>query len=66
MENHDRQNLMINIENSIAFIESHLDSGDKTVESVFKRHGARDLEKASLSSLYDLFSELYAIEADLD
>ena len=66
MENHDRQNLMINIENSIVFIESHLDSADKTVESVFKRHGVRDLEKASLSSLYDIFSELYAIEADLD
>lgn len=66
MENHDRQDLIINIENSIAFIESHLASADKTVESVFKRHGVSDLEKASLTSLYDIFSELYAIEADLD
>ena len=66
MENHDRQNLMINIENSITFIESQLDSADKTVESVFKRYSVRDLEKASLSSFKDLFNELYDTESDLD
>lgn len=65
MKNCDKQNLIISIENSIAFIESHLDSADKTVAFILKKHGVRDLEKTSLGILQDLFNELYAIETDL-
>ena len=65
MKNRDKQNLIISIENSIEFIESHLDSTDKTIEFVFKKHGVGNLERADLCTLQDLFSELYAIEADL-
>ena len=65
MKNCDKQNLIITIESSIDFIESYLDSADKTVAFVLKKHGVRDLEKTSIQTLQDLFSELYAIEADL-
>lgn len=61
MKNCDKQNLII----SIDFIESHLDSADKTVAFVLKKHDVRNLERASLSTLQDLFNELYAIEVDL-
>ena len=65
MKNSDRQNLVINIDSSIDFIESHLDSADKTIAFILKKHGVRSLEKASIHTLRDLSNELYAIEADL-
>ena len=65
MKNCNKQNLIIGIESSIDFIESHLDSADKTIAFVLKKHGVRNLEKASTHTLQDLFNELYAIEADL-
>ena len=65
MKNSDKQNLVISIESSIDFIESHLDPADKTIAFVLKKHGVRNLEKTSIHTLQDLFSELYAIEADL-
>ena len=65
MKNCDKQNLIISIESSIDFIESHLDSADKSIAFILKMHGVRNLEKASIYTLQDLFSELYAIEADL-
>lgn len=65
MKNSDKQSLVISIENSIGFIESHLDSADKTIAFILKKHGVKNLEKASIHTLQDLFSELYAIEADL-
>lgn len=65
MKNSDIQNLVISIESSIDFIESHLDSADKTIAFILKKHGVRSLEKASIHTLQDLFNELYAIEADL-
>lgn len=66
MKNSDSQNLVISIESSIDFIESHLDSADKTIVFILKKHGVKNLEKASIHTLQDLFNELYAIEADLD
>lgn len=65
MKNSDKQSLVINIENSIDFIESHLDSAYKIIAFILKKHGVKNLEKASIHTLQDLFSELYAIEADL-
>ena len=37
MKNCDKQNLIISIENSIDFIESHLDSADKNIAFVTYR-----------------------------
>lgn len=66
MKNYDRQNLIVGIENSIAIIESRLDSAEKIIESVFERRCVRNIEDATMSTLEVLFSELYAIEADLN
>lgn len=65
MKNSSRKDLIISIENCIGSIGTHLDSADKVVGSVLKKRRVRNLEKASLSALNDIFSELYAIEADL-
>lgn len=65
MQSGHKQNLIISIESSIDFIESHLDSADKTIAFVLKKHGIRDLERASIHTLQNIFNELYAIKADL-
>ena len=65
MKNYNKQNLIIGIESSIDFIESHLDSADKTIAFILKKQGVRNLEKASIHTLQDLFNELYAIETYL-
>ena len=65
MKNRDKENLIVSIESSIDFIESQLDSADKTIAFVLKKHGVRNLTRASMHTLQDLFNELYAIEADL-
>jgi len=65
MSNCSKQDLVISIENSTDFIESHLDSADKTIAFVLKKHGVKEIEKAAYNTLQDLFNELYAIEADL-
>lgn len=65
MKNRDKKNLIISIESSIDFIESQLDSADKTIACVLKKHGVKNLTRASVHTLQDLFNELYAIEADL-
>ena len=65
MKNCDKQNLIVSIESSIDFIASHLDSADKTIVFVLKKHGVKILEKASIHTLQDLFNEMYAIEVDL-
>lgn len=65
MKDYNKQDLIISIENSIDFIGTHLDSADKTVAFVLKKHGVKNLEKASFSTLQGVFNELYAIETDL-
>ena len=64
MTKRERNNWIVNIENPAAAIESQL--GSAVVESVFKRYGAHDTWDPRSSDLPDVFSELYAIEADLD
>ena len=64
MTKHERNNWTVNIENTAATIESQL--GSAVVESVFKRYGAHSTWDLSPSDLPEVFSELYAIEADLD
>lgn len=65
MKTCSRKDLIISIENCIDSIDAQSDSADKIVGFVLKKHQVRNLKKASLSVLNDIFSELYAIEADL-
>ena len=64
MTKRERENWIVNIENTAAAIESQL--GSAVVESVFKRYGAHGTLDLRSSDLPDVFSELYAIETDLD
>lgn len=64
MTNRERNSWIVNIENTAAAIESQL--GSAVVEYVFKRYGAHGTWDLRSSDLSDVFSELYAIEADLD
>lgn len=60
----ERRNWITNIESSAAAVESQL--GSAVVNSVFERYGAHSVEDLNPSDLPEIFSELYAIEADLD
>lgn len=59
----ERENWIINIENTASTISSQL--GSAVVDGALQRYGARSVEDLNLSDLPDVFSELYAIEADL-
>ena len=63
MTKHERDNWVVNIENTAAVIESQL--GSAVVDSVFKRYGAHGTWDLRSSNLPEVFSELYAIEADI-
>ena len=63
MKKSERENWISNIENTAAAISSELDSA--VVESIFRRFGAHSAMDANPSDLPEIFSELYAIEADL-
>ena len=53
----------ISINNSADFIEENLGAG--TVQVVFEKYGATSLDDLSPAHYSEVFSELYAIEADL-
>lgn len=59
----ERKNWVINIENTAAAVSAQV--GQAVVDSVFKRYGAHSAWGLNPSDLPDVFSELYAIEADL-
>ena len=59
----ERENWIMNIENTADFIASEI--GSETVDFVLGKYGARSVEDISDSDLSEVFSELYAIEADL-
>ena len=71
MTDYERKNWIINIENSATAVEAQL--GSSVVNSVFERYGAHSVEDLNQhiakdlnqSNLPAVFSELYAIEADL-
>lgn len=63
MTKFERENWLINIENSASFIASEI--GNETVEATLYKYGARSIEQIASSDLSDVFSELYAIEADI-
>lgn len=64
MTSYERQNWIINIENSAAAVESYL--GSAVAKSVFERYGAHDIQDLNQSDLPNVFSDLYAIEVDMD
>ena len=59
----ERENWIINIENTASTISSQL--GSAVVDGVFQRYGSQSVEDLNPCDLPDVFSELYAIEADL-
>ena len=59
----ERENWIINIENTASTISSQL--GSAVVDGVFQRYGAHSVDDLNPCDLPDVFSELYAIEADL-
>jgi hypothetical protein len=59
----NNQDYIISIDNAASIISSEL--GDAVVESVFQKYGAHDIDDLNPAYLPDVFSELYAIEADL-
>ena len=63
MAKSERQNWIINIENTAAEVSGQV--GQAVVDSVFRRYGAHGLWDLNPVYLPDVFSELYAIEADL-
>ena len=63
MTKSERKNWIINIEDTAAAVSAQI--GQAVVDSVFKRYGAHSAWDMNPSDLPDVFSELYAIEADL-
>lgn len=59
----ERENWIDNIESSSSVISS-LAGGDD-VANVLQKYGAHNVEDLDSSVLQDVFSELYAIQADL-
>lgn len=59
----ERKNWIVNIENTAAYITSEI--GEEVVASTLYKYGASSVEQIASSDLSDVFSELYAIEADL-
>lgn len=59
----ERENWIINIENTASTISSQV--GSAVVDAIFQKYGAKSVEDLNPSDLPDVFSELYAIEAAL-
>lgn len=59
----ERKNWIINIENTASYIASEI--GEEVVASTLYKYGASSIEQIASSNLAEMFSELYAIEADL-
>ena len=59
----ERENWIVNIENTTSFIAA--ESGEEVVASTLNKYGASYIEQIASSDLSDVFSELYVIEADL-
>lgn len=63
MSNINHSDYIASIEQSVLRISAELSS--RVAESVFERYRAHGIEDLNPSYLPDVFSELYAIEADL-
>ena len=63
MSNSERENWIINIENTASYIASEI--GEEVVVSTLYKFGAASIDQVVSSDLAEVFSELYAIETDL-
>ena len=63
MTREERNNWIMNIENTASFIVSEI--GNDVVEATLYKYGVRSIEQIASADLSDVFSELYAIEADI-
>lgn len=63
MTRQERDNWIVNIDNSAAAIESEI--GSATANAIRARYGASCTEEISPVDLPEVFSEIYAVEADL-
>ena len=59
----EKDSYISSIEESASIISSQV--GSTVVDSVFQRYGAHSVKDLNPCDLPDVFSELYAIEADL-
>ena len=59
----EKDSYITSIENTASTISSQV--GSAVVDGVFQRYGAHCVEDLNPCDLPDVFSELYAIEADL-
>ena len=59
----EKDSYIASIEESASIISSQV--GSTVVDSVFQRYDAHSVEDLNPCDLPDVFSELYAIEADL-
>lgn len=63
MSKNSNSDYVTSIEESASIICSEIEP--EVVDSVFQRYGAQCVEDLNPADLPDVFSELYAIEADL-
>lgn len=63
MTEFERENLIISIENSAAYIAS--ENKQETVDFILAKYGAESIGQISDCYLSEVFNELDAIEADL-
>ena len=63
MNRADCENWIINIESCMEHITREL--GYETVRHILSKYGARSVEELHPNQFSEIFSELYAIEADL-
>lgn len=59
----ERENWIVNIENTASFIAAEI--GEEVVASTLYKYGASSVEQIASSDLAEVFSELYGIETDL-
>lgn len=63
MTKDEKNNWIINIENTASYIASEI--GEEMVASILCRYGAKTIKQIASSDLSDVFSELYLVEVDL-
>ncbi len=63
MKTFERENLIISIENSAAYIAS--ENKPETINFILSKYGAESIEQIPDCYLSEVFNELDAIEADL-
>lgn len=63
MTTNEKDSYITSIEESASTISSQV--GSAVVDSVFQKYGAHCVEDLNPCDLPDVFSEIYAIEADL-